>query len=265
MTQKRWRTALSDVTSKPETVAGYELQELIRNLDFGASLFVLYQQRVPTRAQAKLLNAVMVSVIEHGIVAPSVVTRVVAASGVPLQASVAAGILTIGDVHGGAGEELARELYKWVEEAEAVGISMKEKARSILAAALEAGQRIDGFGHPLHRTGDIRVDTLRAMAGELSLAGSHLELMLALETAIEDAKGKPIPLNIDGVIAAILCDLGFDWRLARAFIFVPRAAGIAAHAVEEMKRERSWRIVATPDEVVYDGPAHRPFPEGRES
>ena len=71
---------------------------------------------------------------------------------------------------------------------------------------------------------------------------------------------KRIPLNIDGVISGILCDLGLDWRLARAFVFVPRAADIAARAVEEVVREHGWRVVATADEIEYDGPAPRPYP-----
>ena len=263
MTQKRWRTALSNFKAEPETIAGYRLTDIMQNLDFGGSLFVLYQQRIPSPKESRLLNAVLVSVLDHSIVAPSVMSRVVAASGVPLQACVAAGILTIGDVHGGAGQEVARKLGEWVKEAKAAGISMDEKARAIVAEARKTKTLIEGFGHPLHPVSDLRVDTLGAMARELGLVGPHLELMLGIEAAIEQASRKRIPLNIDGVISGILCDLGFDWRLARAFVFVPRAAGIAAHAVEEVVRERGWRVVATADEIEYDGPELRPFPARR--
>src|SRR5689334_9026845 len=120
-TGKKWRTAVSDFNDEGATIAGYRIQDLMENLDFGASLFVLYQQRIPSAAEAKMLNAVLVSVLDHGIVAPYAVTRIVAASGVPLQACVAAGILTIGDVNGGAGQEIGRKLGEWMKEAKAAG------------------------------------------------------------------------------------------------------------------------------------------------
>ncbi|MDX5362495.1 MAG: citryl-CoA lyase [Alphaproteobacteria bacterium] len=264
MTDKKWRTAISTFDDDGASIGGYQIQDLMENLDFGAAMFVLYQQRVPSKEEAKLLNALMVSVIDHGIVAPSAVSRIVAASGVPLQACVAAGILTIGDVHGGAGQEIARKLQIWVEEAKAAGQSLADKARAIVADSRKAKERIEGYGHPLHPHRDDRVDCLVKMAGELGLRGDNLNLALAIQDAIEEATGRHIPLNIDGIMAAVLCDLGFDWRVARVFIFVPRAAGISAHAVEEVKRERGWRKIANHDEVEYDGPTGRSVGEAAE-
>jgi citrate synthase len=260
-TGKKWRTAVSDFNDEGATIAGYRIQDLMENLDFGASLFVLYQQRVPSAAEAKMLNAVLVSVLDHGIVAPSAVTRIVAASGVPLQACVAAGILTIGDVHGGAGQEIGRKLGEWVKEAKAAGQTAAQKAESIVVESRRSGHRIEGYGHPLHPIRDSRVDCLIKICRELKLAGPHLELALAIEDQIASRAKKRIPLNIDGAMASILTDLGFDWRLARLFVFVPRAAGIAAHAVEEVERERGWRKIASPYEIDYDGPPVRDFPK----
>lgn len=254
---KTWRTALSRFDSAGVEIAGYRHEDLMRKLDFAGMLFVMFQQRLPTPAEARLLNAVLISVVDHSIVASSAVTRIVSASGVPVQASVAAGILTIGDIHGGAGQELSRQLEAWVREAAQAKISIDDKARAIVAAARAKRERLDGFGHPLHPRGDKRVDTLVEMARELDLMGPHLTIALAISREIETASGKPMPLNIDGVIAAIASDLGFDWRHGRAFIFVPRAAGLAAHAVEEATRERGWRKIADPDDIEYDGPASR--------
>ena len=254
---KTWRTALSRFSDESVEIAGYRHQDLMRAVDFAGMLFVLYQQRLPEPAEAQLLNAVLVSVIDHSIVASSAVTRIVAASGVPLQASVAAGILTIGDIHGGAGQELSRRLEEWVGEAERQKVAIADKARQVVQALRQKRERLEGYGHPLHPAGDARVDTLIAMANELGLVGPHLQIALAISKEIEAATGKALPLNIDGVIAAIASDLGFDWRLARAFIFVPRAAGLAAHAIEEATRERGWRKIADPGDIEYDGPASR--------
>lgn len=257
MTEAKWRTAISTFDDEGVSIGGYRIQDLMRTLDFGASLFVLYQQRIPGEGEARLLNALLVSVLDHGIVAPSAVARIVAASGVPMQACAAAGILTIGDVHGGAGEEIGRKLAEWVAESKLEGIDPDEKAREIVKAARAAKARLEGYGHPLHPTRDDRVDCLLEIAAETGCVGPHLTLARAIERAIAEATGRRIPLNIDGASAAILCDLGFDWRLARVFVFVPRAAGISAHAIEEVRRERGWRKIASPEEIDYDGPPVR--------
>jgi citrate synthase/citryl-CoA lyase len=231
----------------------------MRHLDFGGAMFVLCQQRLPSPAEAKLVNAVLVSVIDHGIVAPSAISRIISASGVPLQACAAAGILSIGDVHGGAGEQLARRLKEQVAAAREAGRSMAQHAREIVTAARAKKERIEGYGHPLHPEGDERVETLVALARELDLVGPHLELVLAIEDEIQRQSSRRIPLNVDGAMAAVLMDLGFDWRLTRMFVFVPRAAGISAHAVEESVRERGWRVVAKHEDIEYDGPAVREY------
>lgn len=259
-TDKTWRTGISRLTEPGCEVAGYPIEDLMARLDFAGALFVLYQRRVPSAEEARLLNAVLISVMDHSIVASSAVTRIVAASGVPLQACVAAGLLTIGDIHGGAGQEFSRQLEQWVAQAREAGQPLLEKARAVVTETRAQGKRLDGYGHPLHPNGDARVDLLLSMAHELSLVGPHLELAQGIAQVLSERAGRTIPLNIDGVIAAIVSDLGFDWRLGRAFIFVPRAAGLAAHAVEEATREKGWRKIASADEIEYDGPATRRLP-----
>ncbi len=261
MTDRTWRTAISDADAESVRIAGYSVADMMGKLDFAGALFVLFQQRVPTGAQARLLNAVLIAPIDHGLVVPSAISRMVAASGVPLQASVAAGILSFGDVHGGAGEQASRHLQELVEDARQRGISNAERARELVAAARRDKQRIEGFGHPLHPQRDTRVEAMVALAQQLALVGPHLEMSLAIEREMEAQSGRRIPLNIDGAMAGILMDLGFDWRLARVFVFLPRAAGISAHAVEETVREKGWRVAAKPEDVWYDGPAPRDFPQ----
>jgi citrate synthase len=261
-TKKPWRTAVSTYDEGSIAIGGYRVKDLMRNLDFGGALFVLYQQRVPSAGEAKLLNAMMISVLDHGIVAPSAIARIIAASGVPLQACAAAGILSIGDVHGGAGEQVAKRLTEQVAAAKVAGKSIADHATDIVTAARAKKERIEGYGHPLHPEVDERVDTMVEMARELGLVGPHLELALAIGDEIHRQSGRKIPLNVDGAMAGILMDLGFDWRLTRLFVFVPRAAGISAHAVEEVVRERGWRVIAKHGDVDYDGPPVREYPVG---
>jgi citrate synthase len=257
MQSTKWRTSISKFDADGVTIRGYRIQDMMENLDFGGSLFVLFQGRLPSKQEARLINAVLISVMDHGIVVPTAVGRIVAASGVPIQACVAAGILTIGDFHGGAGEELAKKVAGWVAEAQKNAKPADVMAREIVSEARRAGQRVEGFGHPLHPVRDERVTALVRMTRDLGLLGPHLQLLLEIEKIIASAASKPVPLNIDGAMSGILCDMGFDWRVTRAFVFVPRAAGIAAHAVEEVVRERKWRKVASDDEISYDGPEAR--------
>jgi len=74
------------------------------------------------------------------------------------------------------------------------------------------------------------------------------------EKQLSQAKGRAFGINQDGALAAPGLDLKLDWRLMRALTFIPRSAGLAMHALEEMTRESGWRHVPNA-EVVYDGPS----------
>jgi citrate synthase len=190
---------------------------------------------------------IAVSSTDHSFLAPSIdATRFVASGGVPLQASVAAGILSLGDHHGGAIEQCAKLLQDSVQ----AGIA----AARITADYRSRKQRVPGYGHPLHDR-DPRTLMLAAKAKEWRLAGAHLELAESIASEIK------LPLNIDGVISGIISDMGILWHYGRAFFIIPRIVGLAAHAVEETTRERPFRAIDMKD-VVYDGPPERDLPAG---
>jgi citrate synthase len=260
MAGKRWRTAITKASAQEIRVRGYDLVDLIEHVDFGSVIHLLFKGELPTPDQARMMNALLVAICDHAIAPSEAVSRVVAACGVPLQVAVAAGMLTIGDVHGGAGQEFARKIQEWVAEARARGIDRARYADELVAAHRKERKRIDGYGHPLHPQVDPRVTKLLALADRWKVAGEHVALAREIEAAITRATKRAIPLNIDGAVAAIVSDMGFDWRLARSFVFLSRAAGLTAHAHEEMAREAGWRVVATDDEVEYDGPPPRRLP-----
>jgi citrate synthase/citryl-CoA lyase len=210
----------------------------------------------PTSNQARVLNACLAAVIDHGIAPSEVVTRYVAASGVPLQACVAAGLTTIGDLHGGAGEAFAKMVQEAVVMAREQGRGLKEVAEEIVAKARAEKRRLPGYGHPLHPSGDPRSPKLIAIAKRYGVAGAHIELAEEIGAAMSRGSGKLIPMNIDGATGSILSDLGLSWRFARPLLLISRSAGLAAHAIEEIEREKGWRRVAA-DSIVYDGPPKR--------
>jgi citrate synthase len=100
---------------------------------------------------------------------------------------------------------------------------------------------------------------LYGIADAEGVTGDNSRLAQAVEDELKRVKGKRVPMNQDGAIGALGLDMGFDWRLLRALAFMPRSAGLAVHAVEEMTRESGWRHVPD-DEITYDGPPKRPFP-----
>jgi citrate synthase len=193
-----------------------------------------------------MIEMIMVSSTDHSFLAPSIdATRFVASGGVPLQASVAAGVISLGDHHGGAIEQCARFLQESVPKG--------TPAAEIVAGFRSRKQRVPGFGHPWH-TRDPRTQTLTAKAKEWKIAGPHMDLVEAVSTELK------LPPNIDGVISGIISDMGIAWQYGRAFFIIPRVVGLAAHAVEETMRERPFRVIDIKD-VAYDGPPERDIPE----
>jgi citrate synthase/citryl-CoA lyase len=249
--KKYWRTSIAEATDDGMVIRGYDvLKDLVGKIDFGALVYLLYRGELPKGNESKIINAIFICAAEHGISPSSTVTRFIQAAGVPIQCSVAAGAMMFGDVHGGAGQEFSRGIQELVQDANATG-------RDYAEAALEyvrKHKRLDGFGHPQHPHGDPRSKVLFGLAEELGLAGDHIRMTRAVETALVEKTKRPLLANIDAAIGAIISDLGFDWRVARAFIVVPRTAGLFAHAFEEQVREPGWRQI-TLDQIEYDGVA----------
>jgi citrate synthase/citryl-CoA lyase len=251
--RKPWRSAIAEFKPDGVSVRGYDvLGELTGKIDFGAMVYLLLTGELPKGNESKMINAVFVAVADHGISPSSTVTRFVQAAGVPIQCSVAAGVMMFGDIHGGAGQEFGRNVQELVKKAKAESRPFDDVAKEFVLAH----KRIDGFGHPQHPEGDPRTKVLFALADQYGCSGDHIAMTRAMERALEARARRPIPANIDSAIGAIASDLGLDWRLARALLVIPRTAGLFAHAHEEMTREPGWRQVPM-DQIEYDGPPSR--------
>ncbi|VWX61880.1 Citryl-CoA lyase [Burkholderiales bacterium 8X] len=260
-TKGRWKTAIAYGDKDTVVLRGYNLGEMVGKMSFAEAFLLLARGELPPPGHAETLDAMFVSVLDHGIVPSSIVTRYLASSGTPLQAAVAGGILSFGDTYGGACQQLAQQLVRFGALVERGSHDRASAAAAIVKHFADREEKIPGYGHALHPEGDPRVPRLYAIADRNGVTGDHSRLAQAVELELGRAKGRPIRMNQDGALAAIGLDLGLDWEIVRALAFVPRSAGLAVHAVEEMKREAGWRHV--PDaEVDYDGPAPRPL--GRE-
>jgi citrate synthase len=195
--------------------------------------------------------------MEHGISPSSTVTRLLSSYGVPIQAGIAGGVLTFGDIHGGAGQQLARTLHAVVEEIAANGEvtdeAIRRAAQEMVADSRARRVPLDGFGHPQHGS-DPRTPILMELAKKVGVYSHHCSLIEHLERELAQAVGRGVPANIDGASAALLLDLGFTWEAARIFVIAPRTVGLAAHYLEEKEQGNTWRHVPS-EQVSYTGPS----------
>jgi succinyl-CoA synthetase alpha subunit len=252
-----WNTAITRVEPNKVAVRGYDIAELMGRTSFGAAVYLVLTGELPSMAIARLMDAILVSSIDHGVTPPSALAaRSVASTGATLSASVAAGIMSINRHHGGAIEDCARQLKAIADRATSEAISIDEAAARTLAAMREAGERMAGFGHRLH-TKDPRTARLFELAREAGVEGVHMQTASAVEKAFSDAK-KSLPINVDGAIGAILADLGINPSAFNGIFMIARTPGLVAHVIEEQTREKAMRRI-DPVNHGYDGPPPRNF------
>ncbi len=261
---EHWHSALTEIAPNKILIRGYPLDEMMGRLGFAEAVYLLLMGELPTPAIGRMLNAVLVSTVDHGVTPPSTLAaRNVATSGAPLKDCVAAGILAFGPHHGGDIESCMRFLDSGLTLVRA-GKTMAEAAEAIVAECVKLGEAPPGFGHRFH-TRDPRAARLFQMALELELEGEHVRLIRATERALEahkDQFGRPTPVNVDGAIAAISADLGFAYELGNAIFLISRLPGLIAHAHEERSRQAPMRQI-DPKDQDYDGARERRLPEGR--
>ncbi len=252
MADQNWKTAITEIGPGQIRVRGYDITDVMENLSYAETAYLILKGELPTKAEAALMNAILVSSVDHGATPPSVLgTRTVMSGGNSLNAALAGGVLVIGDTHGGAIENAARIMQEWASK----GDDPAAIADELVGWLKEQKIRMPGFGHRIHKV-DPRTAKLFAVAERHGYKGKHIELCRALEKALAARLGRELPINVDGAIAAAISDMGFDWRLGKGFFIISRMPGLLAHAYEEMTRERPMRKLG-PMPFEYDGPAER--------
>lgn len=256
MSDLRWKTGLTEVKPNKISLRGYAVDGLMGRVSFAQAVYLLFKGELPSPEVGRLIDAILVSSIDHGASPPSALAaRTVASTGSELNAAVAAGVLAISRWHGGAVEEGMRLFLDVARRMEAGGLDEKAAAEEALGELRKTGGKASGFGHRLH-TKDPRTAKLFGLAGELNPAGKHVRIARAVEAALAAQTGKALPINVDGAIAAVLCDLGFPPELGNAFFIIARVPGLVAHVHEEKTRMKPMRKV-DPEDFEYDGPAGR--------
>lgn len=221
------------------TVMGRDLaSELLGKTTFTELTFLLVRRRDPSPAETRLLDAVLVALADHGLT-PTVLAARLTHTGAPesLQGAMAAGLLGGGSVFLGVVEDTVRFLDAAGDDVEAA-----------VARELEAGRRVPGLGHPVHKLEDPRTPRIYAIAEETGLLGSYLARLREVAAAYARQTGRELPINGAGVAGAALADLGFPAPLLRGFALLARTAGLLGHLAEEMQSPIGMRLYREVDE-----------------
>lgn len=247
-------TAISTSDAASITVRGRDLcSELIGKIDFTDYFFLLLMGKPPTEQQRFFVNALLVAIAEHGLV-PSVAAARMTYAAAPeaLQGAVAAGLLGSGSVVLGSAEVAGKFLHELVEA------SKGKDARALAAERIRAMRQnktpVPGFGHPQHSAGDPRAAKLLALAKERGLNGPYIAMLRTVETVLPEAMGRALPINVNGVIPAILLEIGFPVATMKSVSILARTASILAHLKEETERPIGFILAhGGADAIAYDG------------
>jgi citrate synthase len=236
----------SDATSI--TVFGKDLPaDILGHLNLGDMGFLELTGRVPSRAESRMFNAMVVTLVEHGMTPSALVARLTYL-GAPesLQGAVAAGLNGLGTVFVGSIEGAAKMLY------EAMPTSLAHADfRALAGPVVESFQSqrriIPGIGHPIHKPVDPRTPRLFELANETGFDGPYLQLMQAIADEAERRTGKTLPVNATGAIGALCCEMGFDWKICRGLGVMARAVGLVGHILEETRNPMAEEIWLSAD------------------
>ena len=270
------KTSIAYKTEEKTVLRGYDLSELAEEgYSFCDALFVLFQGRIPTEAEEKMLRYEMGSFLEHSM-SPSAASAIAVTAGRPnLPTAVAAGLMTFGGVHG-PGAAHGYMMNKYIERAHKEGKTLDEMAKILVDEYMDAGMPVMGMGQPQHRDGDPRAEPIHLKQEELGSNGPYHKFQRAVEKhfhARRKREGKSyVGVNVIGAGNAALSDLGFAPNAAWCIGSVSRAYSCATHAIFSMKKGRAWAASKSEPMVQmldlsmikYVGPEDREVPSREE-
>lgn len=210
--------------------------EILGKIDLTGMAYLELTGRLPTAQEANVFNAIVVTLVEHGIT-PSALAARLTFLGAPesLQAAVAAGLCGVGSVFVGSTEGAAKVLLEAIPDRSLPG-GIDRLARDIVLRLRAEKAQIPGIGHPIHKPLDPRTPRLFEIASQNGFSGPYIKLMQAISAEAEAVTGKSLPVNATGAVGAIACELGFDWRVCRGLGVIARSIGLVGHLLEEIRR-----------------------------
>jgi len=253
---KRKEHLTSDIgwsTADQITVRGLDLpSEILGQMNLGDLAFLLVAHRKPTPEESRVFNAIVITLVEHGITPSAMVARLTYL-GAPesLQGAVAAGLSGLGTVFVGTMEGAAKMLYAALPQDQlGTGADLDAIAQRTVEDFAERKQIIPGIGHPVHKPVDPRTPRLFQIAAENGMSGEYVDLMQRIQQQAEASRGKSLPINATGAIGAICCEFGFPWEIVRGFGVMARSIGLVGHILEERTNPMAMELWQRADEEI---------------
>jgi len=233
-------TRISQAYPDRVDVRGRDLAgDLMGRVSFTEYFHLLLTGKEPSEEQRYFLDVLLVSIAEHGLMPTNVAARMtLAADPASLQGAVAAGILGCGPVILGTSEECAKLL---ASPRDPVDLVRELHSR---------GDKVPGFGHPVHRPLDPRAERILELADERGASGVHVARARAFRGAVHQVWGKPLTMNVSMPIAAVMLDLGFAVAAVKAVPILARTASLLAHLAEEQEHPVGLALAAAAEEAV---------------
>jgi citrate synthase len=244
-------TSIATSTADDVTIRGKSLcRELIGKVSFTEMTYFQITGAMPSAAQTAVVDACLVTLMEHGLTPSVLATRLVYSSAPEaMQAAVAAGILAVGSVFVGTVEGCAALLDRIARAADAAA-----EAKRVTEEHRASMQPVPGFGHPTHKPDDPRSPCILRVAEEHGLAARHVAALRALASAVDVVYGRHITINATGAIAAALLDASVPPEIMRGFAILARCAGLVGHVHEEQSKPAMRAVWEAADRAVpYDG------------
>jgi len=254
--EQRWAQPITKIEPNKVVVRGYRLDALMGRVPFAHVVYLVLKGELPSESHGRVMDALLVSSVDHGATPPSTLAaRTVASGGAPLTTAIAAGIMTINQHHGGAIEGCMRVLLEAVASQHEAGEDSMSTARRWVEKYRAQKKRLPGYGHRIH-TDAPRMQRLCSLAREEGVAGEYVAMGEALRAAMCEATGKDLPMNVDGAIAALLWEMGFPPEMGNGFFAIARTVGLTAHVFDEITCQRPMRAIS-PTAQDYSGPDER--------
>jgi citrate synthase len=267
-------TAISSSNEATILVRGRDLcAELIGSVSFTEHVWLLVTGQLPSAGQRAVLDATLVAIAEHGLVPSVQASRMtLAAAPEALQGAVAAGILGCGSVILGAAEAAGHLLASVIAalgsaapspSPDGTNAPLDEAAARVVKEHQAARRPVPGFGHPLHKGHDPRVERLFAVAEQHGLAGPHIAAAQAVARVLPELSGKPLAMNVSVGIPAVLLDAGYPLLAMKGVPILARTASLIAHLLEEQSRPIGFVLShAAAAAISYDGESPEGFTPG---
>ncbi len=239
----KWETSITNVNGGDEIIRGKKLSGLIKNNSFTETMFLIWRGRLPRAVETKMLDALLVAAIDHGTGTASAMTaRIVSSAQNSLHASLAAGILAMGERHGGAIKNAAKFFIDNQDNKNISELVKELKSRRV---------RVPGFGHAVLAEDNRSLEILK-IAKKLGFYNKCCKVAVLVEKELNIKSSKPLPLNIDGAMGAILADMGFDPKIMKGIFIAARVPGLVAHIFEESQNDSGLKRLDE-NEITYLG------------